>query len=157
VFIDLYKKMLPTVFKLAVDVEQVTRQLFHSLVMQMIHWFTNARMSAGSGDSETDALLEVITDCVGHDSDGALRSFAADCMAEFLKWSLKQAAPSTSSASKSSSSSSSSSAAAQSPVHVTAMLGRVYSLARHPSPFKVINTFASHFSMTYTISAYSIA
>ena len=37
---QLYKKVFPAVLQLACDVEQVARQLFEPLVMQLIHWFS---------------------------------------------------------------------------------------------------------------------
>ncbi len=36
-------------------------------------------------------LLDAIAGAVGNSTDGGLRDFAAKCMAEFLKWSVKQA------------------------------------------------------------------
>jgi hypothetical protein len=37
---NLYRKLFPTVLRLAVDLEQVTRQLFAPLATQLVHWLT---------------------------------------------------------------------------------------------------------------------
>jgi hypothetical protein len=37
-----------------------------------------------------DSLSYLFSQAVGNDTDGALRDFAAKCLAEFLKWSIKQ-------------------------------------------------------------------
>jgi DNA-dependent protein kinase catalytic subunit len=74
--------------RLAVDVDPITRQLFEPLLFQLIHWFTK---SASFENAETMALLDSIVDALGHETDGGLREYAAKCLAEFLKWSIKQA------------------------------------------------------------------
>lgn len=38
--VNLYKHVLPALLRLACDPEQVARQLFEPLVLQLIHWFT---------------------------------------------------------------------------------------------------------------------
>jgi DNA-dependent protein kinase catalytic subunit len=83
----LYAHLFPVLLRLAVDVEQVARQLFEPLTTQIIHWFTR---NHNEENAETMTLLEAIIDAVGNPTDGALREFAAKCLAEFLKWSIKQ-------------------------------------------------------------------
>ena len=53
--------------------------------------------------------------------DAAQRGFAARCMAEFMKWAIKQ---------------STNAQMANSPIHVDALLRRLFSLIRHPSPYR---------------------
>lgn len=84
---NIYKKVIPAVLQLAVDVEQITRQLFEPLMMQLIHWYTK---NATPENLETMALLDSIIDAVGNPTDGALREFSAKCLTEFLHWSIKQ-------------------------------------------------------------------
>ncbi|XP_014403534.1 PREDICTED: DNA-dependent protein kinase catalytic subunit-like, partial [Myotis brandtii] len=54
---QLYKRTFPVLLRLACDVDQVTRQLFEPLVMQLIHWFTNNKKFESQ---DTVALLETI-------------------------------------------------------------------------------------------------
>jgi DNA-dependent protein kinase catalytic subunit len=118
VFYKLYQKLFPSLLILATDVEQVGRQLFEPLVFQLIHWFTR---NVQSENLETMALLDAIVDSVGHSSNGALRDFAAKCLAEFLKWSLKHISKKQQE---------------KNPFNVKSVLKRLYSLAHHPNPYK---------------------
>ncbi|KAI1889250.1 hypothetical protein AGOR_G00177210 [Albula goreensis] len=54
---SLYKHIFPVLLRLACDVDQVTRQLYQPLVMQMIHWFTNNKKFESQ---DTVLLLEAI-------------------------------------------------------------------------------------------------
>jgi len=83
----IYAKLMPAILKLAVDVEQITRQLFEPLAMQLIHWYTK---NARAENTETMAVLDAIVNAVGNASDSALREFSAKCLSEFLQWSIKQ-------------------------------------------------------------------
>ncbi|GAB5583955.1 DNA-dependent protein kinase catalytic subunit isoform X1 [Prionailurus iriomotensis] len=59
---QLYKRTFPVLLQLACDVDQVTRQLYEPLVMQLIHWFTNNKKFESQ---DTVALLEtILTLCV---------------------------------------------------------------------------------------------
>src|SRR5690606_4752605 len=39
-FYNIYKRIFPTLLRLSVDTERVTKQLFEPLMFQLIHWFT---------------------------------------------------------------------------------------------------------------------
>ncbi|XP_048248370.1 DNA-dependent protein kinase catalytic subunit-like [Haliotis rufescens] len=114
----LYKKLFPTILQLACDVELVARQLFEPLTMQLIHWFTNNKMSESV---ETMALLDTIYDGIIQATDTGLRDFSARCLREFLKWSIKQTSKKT---------------MEKSAVNAKSVLKRMFSFAVHPSAFK---------------------
>ncbi|KAI8501204.1 hypothetical protein Bbelb_212990, partial [Branchiostoma belcheri] len=113
----LYKKVFPVLMQLACDVEQVARQLFDPLMMQLIHWLTNNRKFESE---ETITLLDAIMDGLVHPTDTALRDFSSRCVREFLQWSIKQTTPKQ---------------LEKSPINIKSLLKRLYSLALHPNPF----------------------
>ncbi|XP_078611931.1 DNA-dependent protein kinase catalytic subunit-like isoform X2 [Branchiostoma floridae x Branchiostoma japonicum] len=113
----LYKKVFPVLMQLACDVEQVARQLFEPLMLQLIHWLTNNRKYESD---ETIALLDAIMDGLVHPTDTALRDFSSRCVREFLQWSIKQTSPKQ---------------LEKSPINIKSLLKRLYSLALHPNPF----------------------
>lgn len=85
----IYLKLFPVVVKLAVDVEPVAQQLYAPLVKQLIHWLTN---NTKGENKETMALLDTLSESLCNPTDGALREYSAECIAEFFKWSVKQSA-----------------------------------------------------------------
>ncbi|XP_039189656.1 DNA-dependent protein kinase catalytic subunit isoform X1 [Crotalus tigris] len=114
----LYKHMFPVLLRLACDVDQVTRQLYGTLVMELIHWFTNNKKFESQ---DTVTLLEAILDGIVDPVDSALRDFCGQCVHEFLKWSIKQTTPQQQE---------------KSPVNTKSLFKRLYSLALHPNAFK---------------------
>ncbi|XP_070581112.1 DNA-dependent protein kinase catalytic subunit-like [Ptychodera flava] len=128
----LYKKVLPVLLQLACDVEQVSRQLFEPLVMQMIHWFTNNKKFESP---ETIAMLDAILDGICHPTDTALRDFSAKCTKEFLKWSIKQTSKKQQD---------------KSPINTKSLMKRLYSMALHPNAFKRVGA-ALAFNNIYTV------
>uniref|UniRef100_A0A8C5JY83 DNA-dependent protein kinase catalytic subunit n=1 Tax=Jaculus jaculus TaxID=51337 RepID=A0A8C5JY83_JACJA len=115
---QLYKHTFPVLLHLACDVDQVTRQLYEPLVMQLIHWFTNNKKFESQ---DTVALLETILDGIVDPTDSTLRDFCGQCIREFLKWSIKQTTPQQQE---------------KSPVNTKSLFKRLYSFALHPSAFK---------------------
>uniref|UniRef100_A0A452TWI8 DNA-dependent protein kinase catalytic subunit n=1 Tax=Ursus maritimus TaxID=29073 RepID=A0A452TWI8_URSMA len=115
---QLYKRTFPVLLRLACDVDQVTRQLYEPLVMQLIHWFTNNKKFESQ---DTVALLEKILDGIVDSVDSTLRDFCGRCIREFLKWSIKQTTPQQQE---------------KSPVNTKSLFKRLYSFALHPSAFK---------------------
>ncbi|XP_022778667.1 DNA-dependent protein kinase catalytic subunit-like isoform X5 [Stylophora pistillata] len=128
----LWKHVFPTLLQLACDVEQVSEQLFKPLVFQLIHWFTNNRKYE---TPETMALLDAIVDGIVHPVDTSLRDFSAQCIKEFLQWSIKQ---------------SSEKQLEKSPINIKSLLKRLYSLALHPSASKRLGA-ALAFNNIYTV------
>ncbi|KAJ0059871.1 hypothetical protein NL108_014572, partial [Boleophthalmus pectinirostris] len=114
----LHKRLFPVLLRLACDVDQVTRQLFEPLVMQLIHWFTNNKKFESQ---DTVAVLEAILDGVVDPMDSTLRDFCGRCIEEFVKWSIKQTTPKQQE---------------KSPTNMKSLFKRIYSLALHPSGFK---------------------
>ncbi|XP_010628625.1 DNA-dependent protein kinase catalytic subunit [Fukomys damarensis] len=115
---QLYKHTFPVLLRLACDVDQVTRQLYEPLVMQLIHWFTNNKKFESQ---DTVALLEAILDGIVDPVDSTLRDFCGQCIREFLKWSIKQTTPQQQE---------------KSPVNTKSLFKRLYSFALHPNAFK---------------------
>ncbi|KAM3860678.1 DNA-dependent protein kinase catalytic subunit [Diretmus argenteus] len=115
---NLHKRLFPVLLRLACDVDQVTRQLFEPLVMQLIHWFTNNKKFESQ---DTVAVLEAILDGVVDPMDSTLRDFCGRCMEEFVKWSIKQTTPKQQE---------------KSPTNMKSLFKRIYSLALHPNGFK---------------------
>ncbi|XP_006204718.2 DNA-dependent protein kinase catalytic subunit isoform X2 [Vicugna pacos] len=115
---QLYKRTFPVLLRLACDVDQVTRQLFEPLVMQLIHWFTNNKKFESQ---DTVALLEAILDGIVDPVDSTLRDFCGRCVHEFLRWSIKQTTPQQQESS---------------PVNTKSLFKRLYSFALHPSAFR---------------------
>ncbi|ETE68703.1 DNA-dependent protein kinase catalytic subunit, partial [Ophiophagus hannah] len=111
----LYKRMFPVLLQLACD---VTRQLYGTLVMELIHWFTNNKKFESQ---DTVTLLEAILDGIVDPVDSTLRDFCGQCVHEFLKWSIKQTTPQQQE---------------KSPVNTKSLFKRLYSLALHPNAFK---------------------
>ncbi|KAK5850083.1 hypothetical protein PBY51_014363 [Eleginops maclovinus] len=114
----LFKRLFPVLLRLACDVDQVTRQLFEPLVMQLIHWFTNNKKFESQ---DTVAVLEAIMDGVVDPMDSTLRDFCGRCIEEFVKWSIKQTTPKQQE---------------RSPTNMKSLFKRIYSLALHPNGFK---------------------
>ncbi|XP_062044500.1 DNA-dependent protein kinase catalytic subunit isoform X2 [Lepus europaeus] len=115
---QLYKRTFPVLLRLGCDVDQVTRQLYEPLVMQLIHWFTNNKKFESQ---DTVALLDTILDGIVDPVDSTLRDFCGRCVREFLKWSIKQTSPQQQE---------------KSPVNTKSLFKRLYSFALHPSAFK---------------------
>uniref|UniRef100_A0A8D2M7W0 DNA-dependent protein kinase catalytic subunit n=1 Tax=Zonotrichia albicollis TaxID=44394 RepID=A0A8D2M7W0_ZONAL len=114
----LHKRVFPVLLRLACDIDQVTRQLYEPLVMQLIHWFTNNKKFESQ---DTVAFLEAILSGIVDPVDSTLRDFCGQCIREFLKWSIKQTTPRQQE---------------ESPANTKSLFKRLYSLALHPSAFK---------------------
>ncbi|XP_054840598.1 DNA-dependent protein kinase catalytic subunit [Eublepharis macularius] len=114
----LYKHTFPILLRLACDVDQVTRQLYEPLVMELIHWFTTNKKFESQ---DTVILLEAILDGIVDPVDSPLRDFCGQCVREFLKWSIKQTTPQQQE---------------KSAVNTKSLFKRLYSLALHPNAFK---------------------
>ncbi|KAG0024840.1 hypothetical protein BGZ80_003699 [Entomortierella chlamydospora] len=115
-FHKIFLKVFPALLRLAVDVDQVPRSLYRPMVSQLIHWLTN---NAQYENPETIALLNACMDAAC-DTLGPLRDYGAECLGEFVKWSIKQSSTSSSSGS----------------VNVKSLLKRIYNLASHSNPAK---------------------
>ncbi|CAO3576402.1 unnamed protein product [Absidia cylindrospora] len=113
---QLYQHVFPVLIRLSVDLDQVTRDMFQSLVAQIIHWLTN---NAQYENPETILLLQTCLEAACS-TQAALRDYGASCVYEFVKWSIKQT----------------SAQATHSPMNIKSLLKRLYHLTTHPSAAK---------------------
>ncbi|KAJ3226359.1 hypothetical protein HDU81_007351, partial [Chytriomyces hyalinus] len=113
----IYIKVFPVLLRLSVDLDEVTRELFRPLVSQLIHWFTK---NSKYENPETMALLQSCFDAVASTS-GPLREFGAECIAEYLKWSIKHASEKE---------------LENNPMNAKSLFKRIYSLCQHSSASK---------------------
>lgn len=90
-FHKLYLKIFPVMIRLAIDPDQVARDMYRLLYTQIIHWLTN---NAQSENLETMALLTTCLEAACN-TDAGLRDYGAECIQEFVKWSIKQSSRST--------------------------------------------------------------
>ncbi|KAG1469634.1 hypothetical protein G6F56_003147 [Rhizopus delemar] len=109
---EFYLRLFPIMLRLAIDPDQVPRDMFRLLNSQIIHWFTN---NAHYENPETTALLKSCLQAVCN-SDASLRDYGAECIQEFVKWSIKQTSRSTDGAQ-----------------NIKSLLKRLYNLMSHPS------------------------
>ena len=113
-FCGLYKRIFPILLRLAIDVDQVARDMFKTLTTQLIHWFTN---NAYYENEETITLLEACIDAACS-PDAGLRDYGAECTQEFVAWSIRQQSTSRSK---------------ESPGNIKSLLKRLYNYASNPS------------------------
>ena len=111
----IYLRVFPILLRLSIDTEGITREMFGTLVRQLIHWLTN---NAQYENPETIALLQACLDAACS-SDAGLRDCGANCIQEFVSWSIRQQ---QSSRSKDSSA-----------MNIKSVLKRLYNLASNPS------------------------
>nr|XP_042898800.1 DNA-dependent protein kinase catalytic subunit isoform X2 [Parasteatoda tepidariorum] len=123
----LYEKLFPGLLELSCDVEQVTKQLFSPLVLQMIHWFTCKKVSS---TPESSVILLSLWDGVTNPKSAALRDFSAICLKEYFLWSIKQ------------------SSAESKPVE--RLLSKLHSFSLHPNSFKRLGA-ALTFNSLYNV------
>ncbi|CAG8511510.1 8195_t:CDS:10 [Diversispora eburnea] len=112
-FCKIYHRIFPVLLRLAIDTDQVPRKLFRRLVSQLIHWFTN---NAQYENPETMTLLQCCLDATC-DSWGSLRDYGAECLNEFLLWSIKQ---------------SSNQQIEKDPLNIKSLFNRLYNASAHP-------------------------
>ncbi|KAI9262204.1 hypothetical protein BDA99DRAFT_438520 [Phascolomyces articulosus] len=111
----IYLHVFPILLRLAIDTEPITRDMFSLLVRQLIHWLTN---NAQYENPETIALLKACIDATCS-TDAGLRDYGADCMQEFVLWSIRQQQGSRTKES--------------SAMNIKSVLKRIYNLASNPS------------------------
>ncbi|XP_077553857.1 DNA-dependent protein kinase catalytic subunit-like isoform X3 [Haemaphysalis longicornis] len=116
--VHLYGHLFPELLHLACDADQVAQNLFRPLVLQLMHWFSS-RSTRGSQESAT--IVECLWDTVTQPQETTLRDFAAQCLKEFVAWSIRQSSPKE---------------LEKSPVNVQSVLRRLCSYCRHPNAFK---------------------
>jgi DNA-dependent protein kinase catalytic subunit len=86
-----YLRVFPVMLRLAIDPDQIAREMYQLLYSQIIHWLTN---NAHAENPETIELLQTFLDAACS-TDAGLRDYGAECIQEFVKWSIKQTTRST--------------------------------------------------------------
>jgi len=84
-YVKLFESVFPCVFRLAVDGDTVSNQLFQPLTMQMIHWYTTKPEYLKIAEQ----LLNAILGGLESNDNGKLREVSSLFLAEFVKWTLK--------------------------------------------------------------------
>lgn len=88
-FASLYSNVFPTALSLSVSSDAVCRQLFHTLVFQIIRWFAGglSRVHEAESDALLDALLAGLCD---PNNTMKLRNQCAEGVSESFSWIVKQ-------------------------------------------------------------------
>ena len=110
-----FERIFPAMLKLSTDADGFARKLFEPLTKQVIRWLTSAGDMGGS--SHVSAMLEAIMIAVADHLQSGLREFAAQCLGEFIKYSIRAKLKKEDS----------------SPLKLHSLLHRLYGLAHHPS------------------------
>ena len=126
----IYLRVFPVLLRLAIDMDQVARDMFKTLVSQMIHWLTN---NAQYENPETMVLLQTCLDAACSVNAG-LRDYGAECVQEFVSWSIKQT----------------SGQVRVGPMNVKSLLKRLYNFMSNPSTTKRLGA-SLIFNRIYTI------
>jgi len=124
-----YRHLFPAMLRLATDADGFARSLFEPLAFQVIHWFTMNRRADGS--SSTMRLLEAIMGALSDTQRSGQREFAARCLGEFVKYSVKHNHSESDGA-----------------LNVRSLLLRLFGLARDPAPLQRLS-FALAINATY--------
>ncbi|XP_015123055.1 DNA-dependent protein kinase catalytic subunit [Diachasma alloeum] len=86
-YASFYKTLCPVLLKLGCDPDQVIRQIFNPLMLQMTHWLSSRLMLHSP-------VIGFLMECIFEglcNSDSSIKDFSGICLAEFSRWSIKQA------------------------------------------------------------------
>ncbi|KAK5649277.1 hypothetical protein RI129_000306 [Pyrocoelia pectoralis] len=83
----LVRTVAESILKLGCDMDEVVEQLFSSLAVQLMHYYSHPRQM---NVSHTEIIIETLIESITHPSDAALRDFSGKCIQEFIKWTIKQ-------------------------------------------------------------------
>ncbi|XP_034941190.1 DNA-dependent protein kinase catalytic subunit-like [Chelonus insularis] len=135
----LYKTLSPVLLRLGSDSDEVIRQLYNPLTLQITHWLSSRLMLYSPAVGYfVDALFDGLSD----ENNFSLRDFSGICLAEFIKWSIKQ---------------SSDHDLTKSPININTVVENITNFALHPSKHRRIaaaiafNYLHVHFSQTEEI------
>lgn len=128
---DIYTLIFETLFQplleLGCDSDTIIRQMFHPLIMQLIHWITSRSQLQ---NSESTLFLNTLMNLITHQKNNHLRNFSGECLQEFTTWSLKQGTEDL--------------------INLQEILTHITSSALNPSPYKRYGA-ALAFNSIYTI------
>lgn len=86
-FTGLYKTLVPALLALGCDPDEVVRGLFQPLTLQLMHWLSSKCML----EFAIKHILDLLFDGLIDDLNPSVREFSGMCLAEFTRWSIKQA------------------------------------------------------------------
>ncbi|KAB0800482.1 hypothetical protein PPYR_06222 [Photinus pyralis] len=127
----LVRSVAEPVLKLGCDSDEVVAQLFSSLAVQMMHYYSHPRQM---NMSHTEIIIETLTESITNPSDSALRDLSGKCIQEFIKWTIKQAKTRD---------------LERNPINIKIWIRNIQSLSAHPDPFKRLGA-ALIFNHIYT-------
>ncbi|XP_050298315.1 DNA-dependent protein kinase catalytic subunit-like isoform X2 [Anthonomus grandis grandis] len=84
---ELLRSIALPLLQLACDMDQVVRQIFEPLFMQLIHWYT---FKVNKQSLHLQVIVEVLMEGITHPTNSSLRDFSGKCINEFVKWTIKQ-------------------------------------------------------------------
>ncbi|KAL4502183.1 hypothetical protein ABPG72_000418 [Tetrahymena utriculariae] len=86
-FSKIYSKLFPTIFSIGSNSSHPSCQLMNQLVLQISRWFANSKQLESP---EVAELLDNIMNFISSKDNNNLRELAANCLGQFIKWTLKQ-------------------------------------------------------------------
>ncbi|KAF5300806.1 hypothetical protein FQR65_LT09109 [Abscondita terminalis] len=128
----LMKTVAFSVLKLACDIDEIVQQLFSSLTIQLMHYYSHPLQM---GTSHTEIVIEALMDGVTNPTDSSLRDFSGKCIHEFVKWTIKQADRNDLS---------------NNPTNIKIWIRNIQSFSVHTDPFKRLGA-ALIFNNMYTL------
>lgn len=114
---NLYEHIFPAIFQIASDVEDISTKIFNTLCLQIVRWFANSK---DYENPEIATLLDTLINCVSVRDNSNLREFAAVCIGEFVKWTIKQASKEQ---------------LRENPGNIKSVIRRIQNNASHPDPY----------------------
>lgn len=130
--LPLFKIICPAVLRLGSDSDQVIQQLYCPLTIQLTHLYSSKKMLESL---ETVCLIDTLFELLTYESNMALTDFCGVCLAEFVKWSIKQSTDAELQTSY---------------TNITSILMKITNFAKHPSVRNRIGA-AVAFNYLYTI------
>jgi hypothetical protein len=86
-FAECYESILPCVINLANSNDSIVKELFHSLLLQIVHWFSGKNQVHAS---ETTVLIESLLEGLCSECEPGLRDISATALSEYMIWAIKQ-------------------------------------------------------------------
>ncbi|KAL3276777.1 hypothetical protein HHI36_012144 [Cryptolaemus montrouzieri] len=114
----LFKKISLAILELGCDPDEVVRQLFEPLVLQMIHWYSSPLQSK---KCHTFVIMETILNGICSSTNSNLRTFSGKCVGEFVKWTIKQSTEAR---------------LIQEPINIKILIRKMRYFSSHPDNFK---------------------
>ncbi|KAG8036700.1 hypothetical protein G9C98_004022 [Cotesia typhae] len=135
-FAPIYKTLCPVLLRLGCDADDVIRQIFSPLVLQLTHWLSSKLMLYSPS---VCFLVDALFDGLSDETNSTLRDFSGVCLAEFAKWTIKQSTDQD---------------LLRAPININTIVENITNFALHPSKNRRIaaaiafnylyNTLATH-------------